>query len=146
MRGSQKVPGMVVSHCNGRAHGSAYLITFTAGPLRAHTYTLAPSILPLLEAPAEGFFWSSAVAFRYALHGCGKCPLEAHFQSREQPKVTRSEIRRVRWLSDDTTSAVWLGAETTVPACHLSRRVLCTTCTVTLCPGGNNSRCTKQSM
>jgi len=28
-------------------------------------------------------------------------PIEAHFQSREQPKVTRSEIRRVRWLGDD---------------------------------------------
>jgi hypothetical protein len=29
------------------------------------------------------------------------CPLEAHFESREQPKVTRSEIQRVWWLGDD---------------------------------------------
>jgi hypothetical protein len=64
MRGSQKVPGMVVLHCNGRTYGNAYLITSKLGPLRTHT--LAPSILPLLETLAEGFFWnlpSSAVAF-----------------------------------------------------------------------------------
>jgi hypothetical protein len=47
--GSQKVPGMLVLHCNGR--GYAYLTTFTVGPLRAHG--LAPSILPFLVARAE---------------------------------------------------------------------------------------------
>jgi hypothetical protein len=31
---------------------------------------------------------------------CETRPLEAHVQSREQPKVTRSEIRTVRWLGD----------------------------------------------
>jgi hypothetical protein len=30
------------------------------------------------------------------LHGCETRPLEANFRSREQPKVTRIEIRRVR--------------------------------------------------
>ena len=110
-RGSQKVPGMVVLHCNGRTYGNAYLITFKVGPLRTHT--LAPSILPLLEAPAEGFFWNLPEFGRRirfdVLHGCETCPLEAHFQSREQPKVTRSEIRRVRWLGDDRN--VFLGEE-----------------------------------
>ena len=67
-----------------------------------HTHTLAPSILPLLEAPAEGFFWNlpefgHRIRFD-VLHGCETRPLEAHFQSRKQPKVTRSEIRRTRWL------------------------------------------------
>jgi len=66
---------------------------------------LAPSILPLLEAPAEGFFWNLSEFGRriwfYVLHGCETRPLETHFQSREQPKVTRSEIRRVRLLGDD---------------------------------------------
>jgi hypothetical protein len=62
-------------------------------------------ILPLLEAPSEGFFWNLLqfghyVQF-YVLHGCETRPLEAHFQSREQPKVTCSEIRRVRWLGYD---------------------------------------------
>jgi hypothetical protein len=59
-RGSQKVPGNVVQHCNGRTYDKAYLITFKVEPLRTHTHThtLAPSILPLLEAPTEGFFWN----------------------------------------------------------------------------------------
>jgi hypothetical protein len=129
-------------------HGNAHLITFTVRPLRVHT--LAPSILPLLEVPAEGFCWNLPGFGRripfYDLHGRETCPLEAHFQSREQPKVTGSEIRRVRWLGDDTTSDVWLGTETTVPACHLPRRFLCRTCTVTLCPGGTDSRRAKPSM
>jgi hypothetical protein len=54
-------------------------------------------VLPLLEAPAEGFFWNLPEFGRrirfYVLCCCETCPLEAHFQSREQPKVTHSEIR-----------------------------------------------------
>jgi hypothetical protein len=100
------------------------------------TQTLALYTLPLLDASVDGFFRNLVELTRCirfdALHGCETCPLEAHFQSREQPKVTQIEIRRVRWLGDDTISDVWLGAETTVPACHLSRRFLCRTCTVTL--------------
>jgi len=42
-------------------------------------------------------------------HGCETRPLEAHFQTREQPKVTRSEIRRVRWMGDDRSA--FLGEE-----------------------------------
>ena len=71
--------------------------------MRAHI--LAPSVLPLLKTPAEGFFWNLPEFGRLipfdALHGCETRPLEAHFQSREQQKVTRSEIRRIRWLGDD---------------------------------------------
>jgi hypothetical protein len=52
--GSQKVPGMVVLHCTGRAYDRAYVITFRAGPLRIHTLT--PSIPPMLEDSEEGFF------------------------------------------------------------------------------------------
>jgi hypothetical protein len=109
--GSQKVPGMVVLQCNGRTYGNACLIAFKVRPLRTHT--LAPSILPLLEAPAEGFFWNLPEFGRRVrfdvLHGCETSPLEAHFQGTEQPKVIGSEIRRVRWRGDDTTSDVWLG-------------------------------------
>ena len=58
--------------------------------MRAHT--LAPSILPLLETPVEGFFWNPPEFSHHirfdVLHGCETCPLEAHFQSRVQPKVT----------------------------------------------------------
>jgi hypothetical protein len=55
-RSSQKVPGNVVQHCNGSTCDNAYLITFKVRPLRTHP--LAPSNLPLLEAPAEDFFWN----------------------------------------------------------------------------------------
>jgi hypothetical protein len=48
------------------------------------------------------------------LHGSETCTLEARFHSTEQPTVTRSEVRRRRWLDNDknhcTTSDVWLGA------------------------------------
>ena len=79
------------------------LINFEVGPLRTHT--LAPSILPLLEAKAEGFFWNLPEFGRRirfdVFHGCETSPLEAHFLSMEQPEVTRSEIRSVRWLRND---------------------------------------------
>jgi hypothetical protein len=118
---SQKVTGMVVLHCNGGTYGNAYLITFKVGLLR--TDTLVPSILPLLKAPTEGVFWN-LLEFGHdirfdVLNVCETCLLETHFLSREQIKVTLSEIRRVRWLGDDrnvfstmnccTTNDVWLG-------------------------------------
>ena len=80
---------MVVLHCNGRTYGNAYLITFKVGPLGTHT--LAHSILPLLEAPVEGFFLTYHHIQFDVLHGCEAGPLEveAHFQT----KVTRSGIR-----------------------------------------------------
>jgi hypothetical protein len=105
-RGNQKVPGMVVLHCNVRTYSSAYPITFT---LRTNTHT-RPDIV--------------GSAGRHLLASSGVRPSMV---------AKRSETRRVRWLGD-----VWLGAETTVPACHF----LCKTCIVTLCPGGMNSRCT----
>jgi hypothetical protein len=46
--GSQKVPGMVVLHCNGGTYSNAY-VTFKVGLL-----CVCASILPLLDAPAEG--------------------------------------------------------------------------------------------
>jgi hypothetical protein len=98
--GSQKDPGMLILHSNGRTCGSAYTRALTH--THTHSYILAPSILSLLEPPAEGLFWNlSQFGCRFrlgVLHGCETCPLEAHFQSRQQLKVTRSEIRRVRWL------------------------------------------------
>ena len=58
-------------HCNGMTYDNAYLITFIIGPLRTHT--LAPSILPLLEAPAQGFLWNLpefGCRIRFVFHGC----------------------------------------------------------------------------
>jgi len=78
--------------------------------VRTHTCSIDPA---LLEAPAEGFFWHLAEFGRRiqfdVLHGCETHPLETHFKSREQLKVTRSEIRRVQWLDDDRNA--FLGQE-----------------------------------
>jgi hypothetical protein len=58
-----------------------------------------------LEVPAEDIFWNLSKFGRRirfdVLHGCETLALEAHFQSSEEPKVTRSEIRRIRWLGVD---------------------------------------------
>jgi hypothetical protein len=149
---------------NGRTHGNAYLITFKVGLLRAsarththtyartHTHTHTCSIDPAIVGSTGGrlHFGSSGARPSHSISWPAwlrNCLLEAQFQSREQPRVTRSEIRRVGWLGDDTTSDVrYREAEATVPACLLSRRFLCKTCTVTLCPGGTNSWRTKPSM
>jgi hypothetical protein len=45
MMGSQKVPGMVVLHCDGRTYGNGYLITFKAGPLCTHTCSINTAIV-----------------------------------------------------------------------------------------------------
>jgi hypothetical protein len=74
MMGSQKVPRMVVLHCNGTIYGNAYLITYKVESL--HAYTLAPMILPLLEALVEGFFWNlwrSVIAFDLISSFIAKC-------------------------------------------------------------------------
>jgi hypothetical protein len=67
--------------------------------LRAHT--LAPSILPLLEAPAEGFFWNLPEFGRpipfHVLHGIESCPSnngnerETVFPTRTAPKPYKQE-------------------------------------------------------
>jgi hypothetical protein len=82
-------------------------ITFTVGPLQAHTHThthtdththtqthtqththtQTPWILPLLEAPAEGFCLNLPELGRRfpfdALQCCKTCPLRAQFQNKE---------------------------------------------------------------
>jgi hypothetical protein len=83
--------------------------THTQTHTHTHTHTLGPSILPLLEARAEGFFWNLPELGRRirfdVLHGRETCPLEAHFQSKEKPEVTGNEIRRAGWLGDDRTAS-----------------------------------------
>jgi hypothetical protein len=51
-----------------------------------------------------------------------RLPCEAHFQGREQPKVTWSEIRRVRWLGDDLNA--FLGEELLHNKRCVARRVV----------------------
>jgi hypothetical protein len=72
-----------------------------------------PTKLPLLEALTEDFLWNLPGLDRrirlYVLYGCETCLLDSHFQRREQPKVTPSNIRIVRCLGDDRN--VFLGEE-----------------------------------
>jgi hypothetical protein len=99
-------------YCTALVGHTTTRTSFKVEPVRM--YTIARSALSLLEAPEQGFFWNLSEFRRRirfnALYRCEKCPLEGNFQSREQPEVTGSEIQRVRWLGDDTTSQVWLGA------------------------------------
>ena len=94
-RGSHKVPGIVVLHCNGRTYDNAYLITFKVRSLRTHT--LAPSILPLLDALAGGFFWnlpefSRRIRF-YVLHGAKRVPLRHIFRTGNSRKSLGAKSR-----------------------------------------------------
>jgi hypothetical protein len=41
--GSQKVPGMVVLHCDGRVYSNDYLITFKVGSLHTRTCFVNPA-------------------------------------------------------------------------------------------------------
>jgi hypothetical protein len=79
----------------------------------------------LLKAPAGSLFWNLPEFGRRIrfddLHGCEMRPLEAHFQSREELNVTRSEIRRVRWLGDDRNA--FLGEELLSSPNHRSLRI-----------------------
>jgi hypothetical protein len=98
----------------------------------SHTQTTppppAPSILPLLEALAEGFF-RNLQEFRHLIkvdapHGCEMCTLEAHFQSREQRDLESTVLAQQVMCG----SVRYCDVETTVPACHLLHCFLCKTC------------------
>jgi hypothetical protein len=66
-------------------HTHTHTHTHARTQSRTDARALDPSILPLFEAPAEGFFWNipefdSRVRF-LVLHVCEACLLEVHFQS-----------------------------------------------------------------
>jgi hypothetical protein len=114
--GQSKFPGVGILRCNVRTYGNVYLITYTVGPLCTHTHFLIDPVI--VQNTAQAFCcnlseFSPRIPF-YVLYGGKGCPLEAHFQNREQPKVTQSEIRRASWLGADrnwcTTSHMCLGA------------------------------------
>jgi hypothetical protein len=81
---SQKVPGIMVLHCDARTYGNACLISFTVGPLRVQTFPLS-----------KASFGIGRRIRSYALHDSELCPLEARIPGRAQPKVAEREIRRV---------------------------------------------------
>jgi hypothetical protein len=61
--GSQKAPGIVVLHCNGRTYCNPYAITFKIGLLRTHTRLLHRSCH--CWKASLGILWSSVVAFDF---------------------------------------------------------------------------------
>jgi hypothetical protein len=162
---SQKVPGMVVLHCNGRTYGNDYLLTFKVGPLvRAHTCSIYPAVVgsTCRRLPLE----SSGVRPSHSIW----CPLWLRivspwcpFSEKKQPIVTRSDIRKYGgWVMTGIAaqqamcgSVRYRDAETTVPATgHAACSELYHSTSAELahrndqwhCPGGRNSWCTKPSM
>jgi hypothetical protein len=134
--GSQKVPGIVVLHCNCRTRYKAYLNIFKVRAMR--TSTLTPSRLSLLEAPAEGFFVlfrSSAVAFHLMPFIVVKRdPLRPIFRVRNSQKSLGARSGGCGgWVMTGIAAQQAMcglvrhrDTETSVPACHLSRRFLTT--------------------
>jgi hypothetical protein len=125
--GNQKVPRMVILHNNGRTYSNL-------SRTLVHTYTLAPSNLPLLEKPVESLFWnfldfSHHIQFD-VLHSCEHVPLKPIFRVQNNQKSLGAWSGEYGgWVMTEmlsslrnccTTSDVWLGAlcwaETTVPA------------------------------
>jgi hypothetical protein len=113
--GSQEGPRMVILHCNDRTYGNAYLITFKVGPLRTHMH--ATSILPPLEAPAEGLFFnllefSHHIRFD-VLHGWETVPLRHIFRvgnSQKSLGAKSGETVIGWWQVLLHNKEVWLGA------------------------------------
>jgi hypothetical protein len=100
--GSQKFPGILVLHIHtgtlrNLLHSRILAREGTNTYARTHAHT--PWVLTLSEALAEGFCWNLPEFGRRVPFdappppSCKTTPLEAHFKSREQPKVTGSEIR-----------------------------------------------------
>jgi hypothetical protein len=89
----------------------------------------------IVGSTGRGFFWNHPEVGRRipldVLHVCETRSLKANSKSKEQWTVTRSEVRRVRWLGEDSRgtaaqramcgSALYRDAETSVrPACGVA--------------------------
>jgi hypothetical protein len=76
--------------------GAQFLIPFKVGPLWLHT--LSPTLLPLLEAFLESFFWKASQLLRHIPHVLAAVKtgtLEWPLQFGEQSQITRSHVWRV---------------------------------------------------
>jgi hypothetical protein len=104
--GSQKVPRMAVLRCDGTTCGNAYLITFKVGPLCTYTRSIDPATVG--STGGRLLLESSRARPSHSIW-CPPRIRKTHFQSREQPKVTRSKKWRVRWFGDERN--VCLAAE-----------------------------------
>jgi hypothetical protein len=93
--GTQKVPRTAKLHCTDRTYGNAYLITIKVEPFSAHT------LLPLLEASAENFFWNlSEFDCRIrldALYGCEICPRIVQWLGNHRKVFLDEELLHNKW-------------------------------------------------
>jgi hypothetical protein len=158
---SQKVPGMMVLHTNGRAYSNIHFQSRTF----KHTYLLYQFHCYWIHRwkTSFGIFRCSAVAFHLLSPMVAKCVhLRPIFRAgNSQQSLGARSGEHGGWVMTVIAAqqAMWgsvryLDGETTVPACHLLRRYLrtasrnlCKACTykwpATLCPGGTNLRCIK---
>jgi hypothetical protein len=94
MQEDQKVPGFQLK----RAYKKSALVTLEV----MGTHTLAPTVLPFMEAPLDVLFCcGSEICCRMLLnffHGRKTITSEPNFESREVREITRSEIWRTWWL------------------------------------------------
>jgi hypothetical protein len=131
---SSRNNGTALLHCNGRTYG-----TFTVGLMRAHYPAVVVSTCGMVAFHWMPSLVAKRVPWRQGTARSGECGGWVVCGSVQEPLSLRD--RRVRWQG-----AVWLGAEATALACYMSRRFLCTTCTVTFRPDATNSRYNEPSM
>jgi hypothetical protein len=150
---SQKVPAMVVLHCNVRTYSSTYLITFKVGPLLHRSCHCSKA--------SFGIFWSSALVFNLMSSVVAeRVPLD-HFQSRERSREYCGWVMTGMFFTARNcckTTDMWLGGLSWCRnhcPCHLSRRFLqtasrnlCKTCTLDMTSLSRRFelRCIKPSM
>jgi hypothetical protein len=134
---------MVVLHCKGRKYDNDCLITFKVGPLRTQTHLLHRSChcWKHRRKASFGIFRNSAVAFEFMFSMVAKSvPARPIFRVGNSPKPLGTRSGEYGgWVMTQQAmcgSVRCRDAETTVPACHLSRRFprtashnLCKTCT-----------------
>jgi hypothetical protein len=116
-----------VFRCNGETYSNACLITFKEGPMRAHIR--APSILSLLESPAEGSVPEFGRRVRFdALQGWETRPLRliSRTGNSQRSLGARSGEYGGRVMTQEAMcgSVRCCEVEATVPAYHSSHRIL----------------------
>jgi hypothetical protein len=133
-KGSQKVPGMVILHCNG-VHTAALSWSSSKQDPCTHTHLLHPSCHCWKRRRKALFiycflnFLSSAVAFDLMSSMVAKrVPLRLIFEvGNSQTSLGARSGEYGGWVMTQQAmcgSVRYRDAETTVPACHLSRRFL----------------------
>ena len=99
MRQLQNIPGIILFMRNTKLYNHLSYISFKISHLC--NYTLLPTTVKVLESFLEAILWMPFQLFRHILHvvsSITKSPsLQYWFQSKEQVKISWSQVRRV-WV------------------------------------------------